>query len=74
MQEFYFRLYAGFIHLSFKYYCPIWGTCPFTTLLDRVDSKAICLIGDPSLTSVRLSFLCPKVVSLSLSSCYYFGH
>ena len=33
-------------------YCShIWGSSPYTSLLDRVESKAIRVIGDPSLTS-----------------------
>ena len=45
------------------------------SILIEVESKAICLIGDPSLTSTLdpLS-LCRKVASLSLSYRYYFGH
>ena len=46
-----------------------------TSLPDRVESKAIRLIGDPSLTSTLdpLS-LRHKVASLSLFYRYYFGH
>ena len=29
----------------------IWGSSPYASLLDRIESKAIHLIGDPSLTS-----------------------
>ena len=57
-------------------YCShIWGSSPYTSLLDRIESKAIRLIGDPSLTSTLdpLS-LWRKVASLSLFYCYYFGH
>ena len=48
---------------------------PYTYLLDRVESKAIRLISDPSLTSTLdpLSLRC-KVASLSLFYRYYFGH
>ena len=44
-------------------------------LLDRIESKAICLIGDPCLTSTLdpLS-LRRKVASVSLFYRYYFGH
>ena len=47
---------------------------PYISLLDRVESKAIRLIGDPSLTSTLdpLS-LRRKVASLSLFYRYYFG-
>ena len=57
-------------------YCShIWGSSPYTSLLDRVESKAISLIGDPSLTSTLdpLS-LRRKVASLSLFYSYYFDH
>ena len=69
------KLYNGFIHPCLEYCCHIWGSSPYTSLLDRVESKAICLIDDPSLTSFldHLS-LRRKVASLSLFYCYYFGH
>ena len=57
-------------------YCSyIWGSSPYTSLLDRVESKAIRLSGDLSLTSTHdpLS-LRRKVASLSLFYRYYFGH
>ena len=51
------------------------GFFPYTSLLDRAESKAIRLISDPSLTSTLdpLS-LRRKVASLSLFYRYYFGH
>ena len=57
-----------------EYYSHI-GFFPYTSLLDRVESKAIRLIGDPSLTSTLdpLS-LRHKVASLSFPYRYYFGH
>ena len=69
------KLYTGFILPCLEYCSRIWGSSPYTSLLDRVESKAIRLIGDPSLTSALdpLS-LCRKVASLSLFYCYYFGH
>ena len=48
-----FKLHTGFIRPCLEYleYCShIWGSSPYTSLLDRVESKAIGLIGDPSLT------------------------
>ena len=62
-----FKLYTGFIRPCLKYCSHIWGSSPYTSLLDRVESKAISLIGDPSLTLTLdpLSLRC-KVVSLSL--------
>ena len=70
-----FKLYTGFIHPCLEYCSHIWGSSPYTSLLDRVESKAICLISDPSLTSTLdpLS-LRRKVASLSLFYHYYFGH
>ena len=46
-----FKLYTVFIRPCLEYCSHIWGSSPYTSLLDRVESKAICLIGDPSLTS-----------------------
>ena len=70
-----FKLYTGFIRPCLEYCSHIWGSPTYTSLLDRTESKAIRLIGDPSLTSTLdpLS-LRRKVVSLSLFYRYYFGH
>ena len=70
-----FKLYTGFIRPCLEYCSHIWGSSPYTSLLDRVESKAIRLIGDPSLNSTLdpLSLRC-KVASLSLFYRYYFGH
>ena len=70
-----FKLYTGFIHPCLEYCSHIWGASSFTSVLDRVESKAIRLIGDPSLTSTLDSLsLHHKIASLSLFCCYYFGH
>ena len=70
-----FKLYTGFIRPCLEYCSHIWGSSPYTSLLDRVESKAIRLISDSSLTSTLdpLS-LRRKVASLSLFYRYYFGH
>ena len=70
-----FKLYTGFFRPCMEYCSHIWGSSPYTSLLDRVESKAIFLISDPSLTSTLdpLS-LRRKVASLSLFYRYYFGH
>ena len=70
-----FKLYTGFIRPCLEYCSHIWGSSPYTSLLDRVESKVIRLISDPSLTSTLdpLS-LRHKVASLSLFYRYYFGH
>ena len=69
------KLYTGFIRPCLEYCSHIWGSSPYTSLLDRIEPKAIRLIGDPSLTSTLdpLS-LRRKVASLSLFYRYYFGH
>ena len=70
-----FKLYTGFIRPCLEYCSHIWGSSPYTSLLDRVESKASHLISDSSLTSTLdpLS-LRRKVASLSLFYRYYFGH
>ena len=70
-----FKLYTGFIRPCLEYCSHIWGSSPYTSLLDRIESKAIRLIGNPSLTSTLdpLS-LQRKVASLSLFYRHYFGH
>ena len=45
------KLYTGFIRPCLEYCSHIWGSSPYISLLGRVESKAIRLIGDPSLTS-----------------------
>ena len=69
-----FKLYTGFIRPCLEYGSHIWDSSPYT-FLDKVESKAIHLIGDPSLTSTLdpLS-LRHEVTSLSLFYPYYFGH
>merc|ERR1712002_1268562 len=52
----------------------IWGGSPAASLLDRVESKAIRRINDPSFTSSLDSLsLRRKGASLSLFYRYYFG-
>ena len=69
------QLFKLNIRPCLEYCSHIWGSSPYTSLLDRVESKAIRLIGNPSLTSILdpLS-LRRKMASLSLFYCYYFGH
>ena len=68
-------LYTGCIRPCLEYCTHILGSSPRTSLLDRVESKAVRLIGDPFLTLTldSPSFRC-KVASLSLCYRYYFGH
>ena len=66
---------TGFIRPCLEYCSHIWGSSPYTSLLDRIESKAICLIGDHTLTStLDHPSLRRKVASLSLFYRYYFGH
>ena len=48
-----FKLYTGFIRPCLEYCSHIWSSSPYTSLFDRLESKVIRLIGDPSLT-IRL--------------------
>ena len=70
-----FKLYTDFIHPCLEYCSRIWGSSPYTSLLDRVESKTTRSIDDPSLTLTLdpLSLRC-KVASLSLFYRCYFGH
>ena len=43
-------MHTGFIRPCLEYCSHIWGSSLYTSLLDRVESKAIRLIHDPSLT------------------------
>ena len=70
-----FKMYHGFICPCLDYCSLMWGSSPYSSLLDRLESKAISLIGDLSLTSTLDSLsLCRKVASLSLFYRYCFGH
>ena len=68
------KLYTGLIRPSLEYCSHIWGASSYTSLLDRVESKAFRLINDPTLTSTLDSLtLRRKVASLSLFYRYYHG-
>ena len=70
-----FKLYTGFIRPCLEYCSHIWGSSPNNSFLDRVESKVIRLIGEPSLTStLDPLFFRRKVASLSLFYHHYFGH
>ena len=43
------KIYVGLIRPCLEYCSHIWGASPYTYLLDRVESKAIRLIGDASI-------------------------
>ena len=63
------KLYTGFIRPCLEYCSHIWGSSPYTSLLDRAESKAIRLNDDPSLTSTLDSpSLHCKVAYVSLST------
>lgn len=44
------QLYVWLILPCMEYCSYKWGDFPFTALLDKVESKAICLINDPNIT------------------------
>ena len=59
-----FQLYTGFIGLCLEYCSHIWGSSPYTSLLDRIKSKTIRLISDPSLTLTLCLFAARWLLSL----------
>ena len=68
------KIYKGLIRPCLEYCSHVWGASSYTYLLDRVESKAIRLIGDATVTSSLDSLsLRRKVASLSLFYRYYFG-
>ena len=68
------KIYKGLNRPRLEYCSHVWGASSYTYLLDRVESKAIRLIGDASVTSSLDSLsLRRKVASLSLFYRYYFG-
>ena len=69
------QLYKGLIRPCMEYCSHIWGGSPSTSLLDKVESKAIRLINNLNLTSsLDPLSLRRKVASLSLFYRYHFGH
>ena len=70
-----FQLYKGLIRPCIEYCSHVWGNSPCTRLLDRVESKAVRLIGSPHITSkLEPLSLRRQVASLSLFYKYYFGN
>ena len=68
------KLYVGLIRPRLEYCSHIWGASSYTSLLDRVESKAFRLINDPVLTSSLDSLsMRRKVASLSLFYSYFHG-
>ena len=68
------QLYTGLIRPRLEYCSHIWGASSSTSLLDRVESKAFCLIDYPDLTlNLDSLALRRKVASLSLFYRYYHG-
>ncbi|KAK3884497.1 hypothetical protein Pcinc_011235 [Petrolisthes cinctipes] len=68
-------LYRGLICPCMEYGSHVWGGSTFTTLLDKVESKAFRLINSPPLTdSLQPLSLRRNVASLSLFYRYYTGH
>ena len=69
-------LYKAQIRPTLEYCCHVWGGAPamYLNLLDRIQRKAIRLIGDSSLTSSLQSLgLRRNVACLSLFYRYYHG-
>ena len=69
------KLYVSMIRPSLEYCSHVWGSSSSVYMLDRVESKALCLTNDPSLTSSLdpLSLRC-KVAALSLFYRYFHNH
>ena len=71
----YFQFYSV-VHIVYWIYLPLFAILLsylryFPFYFDRVESKAICLVGDPSSTSTLDPL---QVASVSLFYCYYFHH
>ena len=70
-----FKLYTGFVRPCLECCSHVWGSSPYASLLDRIESGAVHLIGDPSLTSTLDPLSLRRgVASLSLFCRCYFGH
>ena len=70
-------IYKPQIHPSLEYCSHVWGGAPKSSLhlLDRVKSKAICLINNPKLTNSLQSLSHRRLVAdLSIFYHYFHGH
>lgn len=68
-------LYRIPIHPCMGYGFHLWGHSTFTSLLDRMESKAFCIINFPTFTdSLHPLSLLSKGTSLFLLYCFYTGH
>ena len=70
-----FKLYIAIIRLCLEYYSHIWVGSNSTSILDRIESKAIHFINNEDLIDTLDPLpLRQKVASLSLFYRYWFGH
>ena len=70
-------IYKSQIRPSLEYCTQVWGGAPKSTLwlLDKVQSKALCLINNPNLTiSLQPLSHRPLVGDLSIIYRYFHGH
>ena len=70
-------IYKSQIHPSLEYYSHVWGGAPKSTLclLNKVQSKAICLINNPNLTKSLQPLSHRRLVGdLSILYRYLNGH
>ena len=70
-------IYKSLIHPSLEYRSHVWGGAPKSSLnlLDRIQSKAICLINNPNLTNSLQSLSHRRLVAdLSIFYRYFHAH
>ncbi len=68
-------VYKGLVCPCMEYASHIWGGSTHNELLDRVESKVLCLIGYPHLTNYLLPLKsCRTVTSLSIFYSYFHAH
>ena len=65
-------LYRGVVRPCMEYASHIWGGFTHTAFLEKVESRAFCLINSPPLTNSLQSLSARRIVaSFSLYYCYY---
>ena len=56
-------LYRDVVRLCMEYASHIWGGSTHTALLEKVESRAFCLINSPSLTNFLQSLSASRIVA-----------
>ena len=65
------KLYKALVHSCMDYSLHVWGNSTHPAQLDKMKSKAFCLINSPLTVCVQPLSLCRNVASLAIFYCYF---